>query len=239
MMPAHPRPSSLFRAFLLPAILLVAIGAGLTAFRSAAEEAREIPPPRMDAPGQASMEVAVLAGGCFWGVQGVYQHVAGVSSAVSGYAGGIEKSANYDAVSAGLTDHAEVVKVVFDPRVISYGRVLQIFFSAIHDPTQLDRQGPDVGRQYRSAIFPASEAQAAIAKAYIAQLDQAKAFPAKIVTRIESGAFYPAEASHQDFMVRNPRHPYIAFHDLPKVEALKRFFPDRYRAEPVLVATGG
>ena len=239
MMPADPRPSSRLRAFLLPAAVLLAIGAGITAFRSSAEEARQIPPPRMDAPGQASMEVAVLAGGCFWGVQGVYQHVAGVSSAVSGYAGGTEKSANYDAVSAGLTDHAEVVKVVFDPRVVSYGKILQIFFSAIHDPTQLDRQGPDVGRHYRSAIFPASDAQTAIAKAYIAQLDQAKAFPAKIVTRIESGEFYPAEASHQDFMVRNPGHPYIAYHDLPKVEALKRFLPDRYRAEPVLVATGG
>jgi len=220
------------RPFLLPAVVIL----GLVAFGAAAEEARQIPPPRMDAPSEAAMEVAVLAGGCFWGVQGVFQHVAGVSNAVSGYAGGTEASARYDAVAAGMTDHAEAVKVVFDPRVISYGRVLQIFFSAIHDPTQLDRQGPDVGRQYRSAIFPANEAQAAIAKAYIAQLDQAKAFPKRIATKIESGAFYPAEADHQDFMVRNPSHPYIAYHDIPKLGALKRFFPDRYRAEPALVA---
>ena len=216
--------------------VLAAFALTLLAGMAAAEEAREIPPPRMDAPSAATMETAVLAGGCFWGVQGVFQHVAGVSNAVSGYAGGTEASARYDAVAAGMTDHAEAVKVVFDPRVISYGRVLQIFFSAIHDPTQLDRQGPDVGRQYRSAIFPANEAQAGIARAYIAQLDQAKAFPKKIATKIESGAFYPAEADHQDFMVRNPHHPYIAYHDLPKLAALKRFFPDRYRAEPALVA---
>lgn len=224
------------RPLLLSAVLVLAALAG---FGSAAEEARQIPPPRMDAPSQATMEIAVLAGGCFWGVQGVYQHVAGVGSAISGYAGGTEKSATYDAVSSGMTDHAEAVKIVFDPRVISYGRILQIFFSAIHDPTQLDRQGPDVGPQYRSAIFPASAAQAAAARAYIAQLDQAKAFPKGIVTKIESGEFYPAEAEHQDFMARNPRHPYIAHHDLPKLGALKRFFPERYRDEPVLVASGG
>ena len=216
--------------------ILAAFALTLLAGVAAAEEAREIPPPRMDAPSEATMETVVLAGGCFWGVQGVFQHVAGVSNAVSGYAGGTEKSATYDAVSSGMTDHAEAVKVVFDPRVISFGRILQIFFSTIHDPTQLDRQGPDVGRQYRSAIFPASEAQAATAKAYIAQLDQAKAFPRKIVTRIESGAFYPAEAEHQDFMARYPRHPYIAYHDLPKLAAFKRLFADRYRAEPALVA---
>lgn len=223
------------RHLLLPAALIL----GLLAFGAAAEEGRPIPPPRMEAPGQGAMEVAVLAGGCFWGVQGVYQHVAGVSNAVSGYAGGTEKSASYDAVSSGMTDHAEAVKIVFDPRVISYGRILQIFFSAIHDPTQLDRQGPDVGRQYRSAIFPASEAQAATAKAYVAQLDQAKVFSKKIATRIESGDFYPAEAEHQDFMARYPGHPYIAYHDIPKLAAFRRLFPERYRAEPALVATGG
>jgi peptide-methionine (S)-S-oxide reductase len=231
------RSLSRLRPILLPAALVVLLVAGLGLFRSAAEEAREIPPPALDGTaGPRVSEVAVLAGGCFWGVQGVFQHVAGVTSAVSGYAGGTEKSANYDAVSAGLTDHAEAVRVTFDPRTISYGRILQIYFSAIHDPTQLDRQGPDIGRHYRSAIFPANEEQTRIAKAYIAQLDQAKAFPAAIVTKIESGAFYPAEPYHQDFMVRNPGHPDIAFHDLPKVAALKRFFPDRYRAEPVLVA---
>ena len=227
----------ILRPLLLPAALVLVLGSGLAMFRSAAEEAREIPPPAIDgSAGPRVMEVAVVAGGCFWGVQGVFQHVAGVTNAVSGYAGGTEKSANYDAVSSGLTDHAEAVRVVFDPRVISHGRVLQILFSVIHDPTQLDRQGPDIGRHYRSAIFPQNEEQARVAKAYIAQLDQAKSFPAKIVTTIEQGAFYPAEAYHQDFMVKNPRHPYIAYHDLPKLEALKRFFPDRYRAEPALVA---
>ena len=225
------------RPLLLPAVLILALAAGFFGFRSSAEEARQIPPPRIDAPGDAATEIAVLVGGCFWGVQGVYQHVAGISSAVSGYAGGTEKSASYDAVSSGMTDHAEAVRIVFDPRVISYGRILQIFFSTIHDPTQLDRQGPDVGRQYRSAIFPSSEAQAATARAYIAQLDQAKTFPKKIVTRIETGDFYPAEAEHQDFMARYPRHPYIAYHDIPKLAAFKRLFPDRYREEPALVAS--
>lgn len=231
-------PFSSIRHALLPALILLAAGIGLTAFRSVAEEAREIPPPALDAatPVGAATEVAVLAGGCFWGVQGVFQHTTGVSMAVSGYAGGDEKSANYDMVSTGLTGHAEAVRVTFDPRVVSYGRLLQIFFSVVHDPTQLDRQGPDVGPQYRSAIFPESAEQARIAKAYIAQLDQARAYPKAIATKIESGrAFHPAEDEHQDFMTRYPSHPYIAYHDLPKVAALKRLFPAAWRAEPALV----
>jgi len=230
---------SSIRHALLPALILLAAGIGFTAVRSAAEEPREIPPPAQDAAASAAAtEVAVLAGGCFWGVQGVFQHTTGVSMAVSGYAGGTEASANYEMVSTGRTDHAEAVRITFDPRVISYGRLLQIFFSVVHDPTELDRQGPDVGPQYRSSIFPESAEQARIAKAYIAQLDQARAYPKAIVTRIEPGhAFHPAEDEHQDFMTRYPSHPYIAFHDLPKVAALKRFFPAAWRAEPALVRT--
>ncbi len=227
------------RPALFAAILLLAAGIGLTTFRSAAEEAREIPPPAEDITTAGAMtEVVVLAGGCFWGVQGVFQHTTGVTSAVSGYAGGTQASANYEMVSTGRTDHAEVVRVTYNPRVISYGRLLQIFFSVVHDPTQLDRQGPDVGPQYRSSIFPENAEQARIAKAYIAQLDQARTYPKAIATRIEPGhAFYPAEDEHQDFMTRYPSHPYIAYHDLPKAAALKRFFPTAWRAEPALVRT--
>ncbi len=226
------------RQALTLAVAMLVAGVAMFAFRSAAEDAREIPPPAVDAAAGAATEVAVLAGGCFWGVQGVFQHTTGVTMAVSGYAGGTAASANYDAVSSGLTDHAEAVRITFDPRVISYGRLLQIFFSVVHDPTQLDRQGPDVGPQYRSSIFPETAEQARIAKAYIAQLDQARAYPKSIVTKIEPGhAFYPAEDVHQDFMTRYPSHPYIAYHDLPKVEALKRFFPAAWRAEPALVRT--
>jgi peptide-methionine (S)-S-oxide reductase len=189
------------------------------------------------APREATSEEAVLAGGCFWGVQGVFQHVKGVSNAVSGYAGGERRSASYDAVSTGATGHAESVRVTFDPRQISYARLLQIYFSAAHDPTQLDRQGPDHGTQYRSAIFPTSTEQAAVAQAYIAQLGKVHVFPAAIVTKIEPGrTFYPAEDYHQDFLVRNPTYPYIVYNDLPKIDDLKRLFPALYRADPVLVS---
>lgn len=204
------------------------------------EKPQAIPPPAVDEPSENSpSEVAVLAGGCFWGVQGVYQHVKGVTSAVSGYAGGEKNTAQYERVSAGTTGHAESVQVTFDPRAITYGRVLQIYFSVVHDPTELNRQGPDVGTQYRSAIFPNSEAQANVARAYIVQLDQAQLFKKPIVTRIEiNRAFYPAEAYHQDFLNLNPTHPYIVANDLPKIESLKRLFPDVYRADPVLVRAG-
>jgi peptide-methionine (S)-S-oxide reductase len=204
---------------------------------AAAEGARALPLPAVDLPpGQATSATVVLAGGCFWGVQGVFQHVTGVTSAVSGYAGGEKKTAEYETVSRGRTGHAESVQVTYDPRQISYGRLLQIFFSVAHDPTELNRQGPDTGTQYRSAIFPASAEQATVAKAYIAQLDQARAFKKPIVTTIESDrAFFPAEAYHQDFLTRNPTYPYIAINDLPKIEDLKRLSPDVYRTAPVLV----
>ena len=197
-----------------------------------------IPPPA--AAGQAgsnTTETAVLAGGCFWGVQGVFQHVKGVTNAVSGYAGGDKKTAQYEVVGTGRTGHAESVRITFDPRQISYGRILQIYFSVAHNPTELNRQGPDVGTQYRSAIFPANAEQAQIAKAYIGQLNQAHAFDAAIVTKIEPGKeFYPAEDYHQDFLTLHPNYPYIVYNDLPKIDDLKRIFPDLYRADPVLVS---
>jgi peptide-methionine (S)-S-oxide reductase len=232
-------PWSAPQAVLVLAVLMLA-GLAIRNYPAAAESARALPPPAVDAPpAQATSAVVVLAGGCFWGVQGVFQHVKGVTSAVSGYAGGDKRSANYEIVSGGTTGHAESVQVTYDPRQISYGRLLQIFFSVVHDPTELNRQGPDTGTQYRSAIFPANAEQAQIAKTYIAQLDQAHAFKKPIVTRIEPDrAFYPAEAYHQDFLTRYPTHPYIAVNDMPKIEDLKRVLPDLYRAAPVLVAAG-
>jgi peptide-methionine (S)-S-oxide reductase len=207
---------------------------------AAAEDAVVIPAPVVDAQsGPRTSEVAVLAGGCFWGVQGVFQHVAGVTRAVSGYAGGEAENANYKSVSNGATAHAEAVEITFDPSKISYGKILQIYFSVAHDPTQFNYQGPDIGPQYRSAIFPTSEDQARVAKAYIAQLDQAKVYGDTIVTTIESGpGFYPAEDYHQDYLTLNPTQPYIVINDLPKVRNLERIFPELYREEPVLVMAG-
>jgi len=218
------------------------VGGVLIAFafatpRSTAEEAHVVPPPAVDEPaGKSSPEVAVVAGGCFWGVQGVFQHVAGVTSAVSGYDGGSMATAHYDMTSRGDTGHAESVRITYDPGKISYGRVLQIYFSVAHDPTELNRQGPDEGTQYRSAIFPMNDEQARVAKAYIAQLNQSHAFKAPVVTTVEANkTFFPAEDYHQDFLARNPTYPYIVFNDLPKLENLKRLFPETYRADPVLV----
>lgn len=207
----------------------------------AGEAGRVIPAYESNAPAStAATETAVVAGGCFWGIQGVFQHVKGVTNAVSGYAGGAAGSARYELVSEGDTGHAESVQVTFDPRQISYARILQILMSVGHDPTQLNRQGPDVGTQYRSAIFPTNAAQARIAGDYIAQLNRARAFPAAIVTKVETGAtFYPAEAYHQDYLFRHPLQPYIAINDLPKVAELRRKFPGLYRSDPVLVATSG
>src|SRR5215469_13716167 len=228
--------------FLRPALIivtLVGVVFGLRDFLSAAESAHSIPPPALDEPAdvRATTEVAILAGGCFWGVQGVFQHVGGVTSAVSGYAGGVADTAHYEMVSSSTTGHAESVRVTFDPRRVSYGHILQIYFSVAHDPTELNRQGPDVGTQYRSAIFPTSSEQRRVAEAYTAQLNQAHVFDAPVVTKIEPGrAFYPAEEYHQDFLTRNPRYPYIVINDLPKIENLRRLFPDVYRATPVLVA---
>ena len=208
----------------------------------AAEVARLIPAPTLDdttAP-VAATEVAVLAGGCFWGVQGVFQHVKGVTSAVSGYAGGDKRTAHYETISSGTTGHAESVQVTFDPRQITYGRILQIYFSVAHDPTQLNRQGPDTGTQYRSAIFTENEEQARIAKAYIVQLNKAGVFNATIATKVtQLQGFYAAENYHQNFLVAHPNHPYIVINDKPKIENLRRIYPDIYRADPVLVATAG
>ena len=220
------------------ALALVSAGAGAQWASFTATPGHAVPPPATDEPAaSASREVAVLAGGCFWGVQGVFQHVDGVTRAVSGYAGGTRETADYETVSRHGTAHAESVEVTFDPQRISYGRILQIFFAVAHDPTELNRQGPDTGTQYRSTIFATSAAQEAVAQAYIAQLDQAHAFDAPIATTIERDrAFYPAEDYHQDFLSRNPTYPYIVINDLPKVAALKRLFPERYRDQPVLVS---
>lgn len=222
---------------LLCTLLLMSAG-GFLATRSQAEDARAVPAPALDEPaGAGHSEVAVLAGGCFWGVQGVFQHVKGVTQAVSGYAGGAKATADYETVSSGRTGHAESVKITFDPHTISYGKILQIYFSVVQDPTELNRQGPDYGTQYRSTIFPRDAEQAKVAKAYIAQLDKAHVFDAKIVTTIEPGkAFYPAEGYHQNFLVRHPDYPYIVINDLPKVANLKHVFPQEYRGQPVLVA---
>lgn len=222
------------------AVLLVAGGLDMLVSRSAAEDAHSLPAPVLDEPAGSGSEVAVLAGGCFWGVQGVFQHVKGVTEAVSGYAGGSRETAQYETVSGGATGHAESVRITFDPRQISYGGLLQIYFSVVQDPTELNYQGPDSGTQYRSAIFPANPIQAKIARAYIDQLDRAHVFAAPIVTTIEPGhAFYPAEDYHQNFLSLNPTYPYIAINDLPKVDNLKQLFPARYRPDPVLVPTSG
>ena len=207
-----------------------------SAFSLGTGDAVVIPPPALDPTTQARSETAVFAGGCFWGVQGVFQHVKGVKKAESGYAGGSADTARYERVSDGDTGHAEAVEVTFDPTQVSYGTLLQIYFSVAHNPTELNRQGPDTGTQYRSAIFAQNAEQQKVAQAYIAQLDAAKAFDKPIVTQIEMGKpFYPAESYHQDFLTENPAYPYIVINDLPKVAQLKKLFPDQYRAEPVLV----
>lgn len=202
--------------------------AALPATTSSAARAVAIPAPRVDDAAKG-LQTAVFAGGCFWGVEAVFEHVRGVHNVVSGYAGGTQAQASYDAVGTGATGHSEAVRITYDPAQVSYGRLLQIFFSVAHDPTQLNRQGPDTGPQYRSAIYPQTPGQKRAASAYIAQLAVAKAWPGKIVTRTEGGGFYPAEAYHQDFMRRNPNHPYIRAHDAPKVAALKAGFPTLYR----------
>jgi peptide-methionine (S)-S-oxide reductase len=212
--------------------------AALPLIRAHSESAVQIEAPKVDASPAEGLQTVVLAGGCFWGIQAVYQHTKGVTKAVSGYAGGDKKDADYRTVSNGRTGHAESVQVTFDPKQISYGQILQIYFSVAHNPTELNRQGPDTGPQYRTEIFPQTEEQAKVAKAYVAQLDAAKAFPRPIVTKTGTmkATFYPAEAYHQDYAFNNPGNPYIAFNDAPKVENLKRMFPALYRDKPVLVA---
>ncbi|WP_244523017.1 peptide-methionine (S)-S-oxide reductase MsrA [Devosia sp. YR412] len=220
-------------------LLLPALAFGLWNRPAHAEEKPvEIPAPAIALAETGTTATAVFAGGCFWGVQGVFQHVTGVKNAVSGYAGGSAETATYDLSSTGTTGHAETVEVTYDPSVVSYGELLQIYFSVAHNPTQLNYQGPDHGTQYRSTIFPVDDAQAEFAKAYIAQLDATGLFGAPIVTTIEPlKAFYPAEQYHQDFLTLNPTWPYIVYNDLPKIAALKSLFPDAYRNEPVLVGT--
>jgi len=222
--------------------LLTACGLGLAlllglapAFSS--EAAQVVPPPASDEPVSAAAhsETAVFAGGCFWGVQGVFQHVRGVTDVVSGYAGGSRDTARYERVSEGDTGHAESVQITYDPAQVTYGKLLQIFFSVAHDPTELNRQGPDSGTQYRSAVFPANEMQRKVALAYVGQIDKSKVFGKALATRVEPfNGFYPAEPYHQNFLVHNPSYPYIVVNDLPKIDDLKRLFPAVYRAQPAL-----
>jgi peptide-methionine (S)-S-oxide reductase len=219
--------------------VLTAIVLGVFLLRSplfGAEAPVIIPPPAIDNPKAAGPDqTAVLAGGCFWGIQGVYQHVRGVKNVLAGYAGGEKSTAQYEVVSSGRTGHAESVKITFDPAVISYGQLLQIAFSVAHDPTQLNQQYPDVGTQYRSSIFFADEDQKRIAQAYISQLDQAHVFARPIVTRVDPlKGFYAAENYHQDYLIHNPTQPYIAMYDVPKIENLRRTFPELYRGQPIL-----
>jgi peptide-methionine (S)-S-oxide reductase len=224
------------KAVLAALVAALAIGAFM-ARTSAAEKAVVLPPPAIDLPAKGGPRTAVFAGGCFWGVQAVFQHTKGVLNAVSGYAGGSKETANYEAVTRGTTGHAEAVEVTYDPSQVSYGQLLQIYFSVAHDPTELDRQGPDVGPQYRSAIFHSDPREADVARQYIAQLDAARAFPKKIVTQLAPlAAFYRAEDYHQDYATRNPHSAYIVAFDRPKIENLARLMPQVYREQPALVA---
>jgi len=228
------RFSSLTRLGFVAALIVGAVYLGRPA--AAAEDAVVIPPPAQDRLNGEGTQTAVLAGGCFWGVQGVFQHTKGVISAVSGYTGGVKENAEYEKVGTGRTGHAESVQIKFDPTQISYGKILQIYFSVVHDPTQLNRQGPDTGTQYRSTIFVQNDEQRQVAEAYIAQLNAAKVYPKPIVTTLESGkTFFAAEDYHQDYLTLHPYQTYIAYKDIPKVENLKRLFADVYRDKPVLV----
>jgi peptide-methionine (S)-S-oxide reductase len=229
--------------FTLAAIALAAwtfVGGGLSP-SAAQEKAVKLPAPAADSPAaQSGTATAVFAGGCFWGVQAVFQHTNGVLNAVSGYAGGDKATATYEQIGSGRTGHAESVQITYDPKLISYGKLLQIYFSVAHDPTTLNRQGPDSGPQYRSAVFYQDAGQKKVAESYIAQLDAAKAFPNKIVTQLTPlTAFYPAEAYHQDYATLHPNQPYIARFDLPKIANLKAVMPEVYRDKPVLVAQAG
>lgn len=212
-------------------VLTLALSTGAVA----AEQAVVLPPPALDNPRSAGpLQTAVLAGGCFWGVQGVFQRLKGVRQTVAGYSGGEAGTAKYETVSSGGTGHAESVLIAFDPQEVSYGEILQVFFSVVHDPTQLNRQGPDTGTQYRSEIFYTSDRQKEIATAYIAQLEKARSFPRPIVTRVDPmKGFFAAEAYHQDFLLKHPTHPYIVVNDLPKVRHFQQTFPALYRGKAV------
>ncbi len=233
------RLRKLKKSILISAFALGAIGVALRlAPVYGAEPVVVIAPPTVDNPKAAGpAQTAVLAGGCFWGVQGVFQHVKGVTHVVAGYAGGVQSTAQYETVSSGSTGHAESVKITFDPAQVTYGQLLQIAFSVVHDPTTLNRQGPDVGTQYRSAIFYSDDNQKHIAEAYITQLDQSHVFAKPIVTRVDPlKGFYDAEGYHQDYLVHNPNQPYIAINDMPKIENFRHTFPSLYSDRPVLVS---
>jgi peptide-methionine (S)-S-oxide reductase len=223
----------------VPAALVLSLSMALQT--ACAEPAVSIPPPALDSPkAQAGLETAVLAGGCFWGMQGVFEHVKGVRQVISGFAGGKKDTAHYETVSTGTTGHAESVQITFDPHEVSYGELLRVYFSVAHDPTELDRQGPDEGPQYRSDIFYANDTQRKIATAYIAQLEGAHVFHGKIVTRVDPlTGFYPAEQYHQDYLIHNPDNPYIVINDLPKIQNLRHMLPQMYAPRPVLVAAAG
>jgi peptide-methionine (S)-S-oxide reductase len=233
-----PRHQSSRLSLYAAALGALAITAFTVAPLRAAEDATVIPAPAVDVQASDGMQTAVVAGGCFWGVQGVFQHTSGVINAVSGYAGGSKATADYTMVSTGATGHAEAVEIKYDPKKISYGKILQIFFSVAHDPTQLNRQGPDSGPQYRSAIFTANDEQKKVAEAYIAQLNAAKVYKKPIVTKLGPlEAFYPAEAYHQDYLTLHPTQPYIAYNDLPKITNLKKLFAANYLEKPTLVSS--
>ena len=228
------KTTSIGRGIAAVVIVAVIAWAAIRALGSRTPETPKspIPAPAVDSPlaPKKTQETAVFAGGCFWGVQAVFEHLKGVESVTSGYSGGSVKSPNYQSVSMGVTGHAESVNIHFDASKIGYGQLLMVFFSVAHDPTQLNRQGPDTGSQYRSAIFYTNDEQKHIAEAYIAQLDAAKVYSRPIVTKVEAfQAFYPAEAYHQDFLKHNPENPYIVYNDLPKLENLKKEFPELYK----------
>ena len=229
-----------FRGVMLMFVLAL-VGAGIVQAQADSID-KPIPAATLDMPRATApaSETAVLAGGCFWGMQGVFEHVRGVTRVVAGYSGGAKATAFYELVGTETTGHAESVQITFDPRVVSYGEILRVYFSVAHDPTELNRQGPDSGPSYRSEIFFASPMQEKIAHAYIAQLTGAHTFSAPVVTKIERlNGFYAAEGYHQDFLIHNPNYPYIVYNDLPKIDALKRVFPAMYRDKPVMQTNAG
>ncbi|MDB5702209.1 MAG: msrA [Sphingomonadales bacterium] len=222
------------KTYVIPIAAAVLLAAGVTTeLAGAAERTVLAPVPTVDAPASGHKATAVFAGGCFWGMEAVFSHVKGVTSVVSGYAGGTSTTANYETVSTETTRHAEAIKITYDPARVSYGTLLRVMFSVAMNPTELNRQGPDTGTSYRSAIFPQSPDQARVARAYIGQLNASKVWGAPIVTRLETGGFYPAEAYHQNFAALNPNHGYIRTWDAPKLVALRKTFPALWQARPV------
>ena len=228
------------RRWLFGVSVVVTIILGMSCYAKAEAVNKQIPKPLVDSPAAEAhgQQVAVFAGGCFWGLQGMFEHVRGVSKVVAGYSGGDKATAHYEMVGTETTGHAESVEITFDPKQISYGQLLQLFFSVAHDPTQLNRQGPDSGPSYRSEIFFASPSQERVARAYVKQLNEAKVFASPIVTKVEPlKAFYPAEDYHQDYLIHHPNQPYIVFNDLPKIEALKRAYPALYQEQAAALKT--